>query len=143
MEDRTAGALLGSLMERVIRIVEGPIAVPEDVGLPSRGEVGAVVRFEGRVRRLEAGRDVAGLAYTAYRPMAERELAKILDEIAERFPVRRVVVEHATGRIPVGEVSLLATVYAGHRREAFRACEYLIDRLKETVPIWKDGYAGE
>jgi molybdopterin synthase catalytic subunit len=129
-------------MEREIRIVEGAIASPADADRPRLGEIGAVVRFEGRVRRVEAGRDVGGLDYTAYRPMADRELAKILDEIAERFPVRRVVVEHATGRVPVGEVSLVVKVYAGHRREALRACEHLIDRLKETVPIWKDGFVG-
>jgi molybdopterin synthase catalytic subunit len=127
-------------MEREVRIVEGPIASTADADRPPLGEIGAVVRFEGRVRASEAGRAVEGLDYTAYRPMAEQELAKILDEIAERFPVRRVVVEHATGRVPVGEVSLVVKVYAGHRQEALRACEHLIDRLKETVPIWKTGY---
>ena len=128
-------------MERESRIVEGPIGAPADADRPPLGEIGAVVRFEGRVRDVEEGRGVAGLDYTAYRPMAEQELAKILDEIAARFPVRRVVVEHATGRIHVGEVSLVVKVYAGHRAEALRACEYLIDRLKEAVPIWKAGYS--
>ncbi len=130
-------------MEREIRIVSGPIPAPPDADRPPLGEIGAVVRFEGRVRAIEEGRGVAGLDYTAYRPMAEQELAKILDEIAARFPVRRVVVEHATGRIPVGEVSLVVKIYAPHRREALDACAYLIDRLKVTVPIWKAGFAGE
>jgi molybdopterin synthase catalytic subunit len=92
------------------------------------------------VRRVEEGRDVEGLDYTAYRPMAELELGKILDEIADRFRVDRVIVEHGTGAIPVGGLSLVVKVYAAHRQDALAACGYLIDRLKETVPIWKRGY---
>jgi len=135
------GAKWDSSVERVVRIVEGPIPTPDDGDRPGQPEIGAVVHFEGRVRGLEGAREIAGIDYTAYRPMAERELARILDEVAARFRVTRVVVEHAVGRIPVGEVSLVVKVYAGHRGEAFRACDYLIDRLKESVPIWKDGYS--
>jgi molybdopterin synthase catalytic subunit len=127
-------------VERVVRIVEGPIPTPDDGDRPAIPEIGAIVHFEGRVRGLEGARAIAGIEYTAYRPMAERELARILDEIAARFRVERVVVEHAVGRIRVGEVALVVKVYSGHRAEAFRACEYLIVRLKETVPIWKDGF---
>lgn len=124
-------------MEREVRIFDGPLAADADADRPSTGEIGAVVRFEGRVRRIEAGRAVEGLEYTAYRPMAERELDKILDDVAARFRVDRVVVEHGTGLIPVDGLSLVVKVYAAHRRDALDACGYLIDRLKETVPIWK------
>jgi molybdopterin synthase catalytic subunit len=127
-------------MEREIRIFENALAETGDTDRPDTGEIGAVVRFEGRVRRIEEGRDVDGLDYTAYRPMAERELGKILDEIADRFRVDRVIVEHGTGAIPVGGLSLVVKVYAAHRQDALAACGYLIDRLKETVPIWKRGY---
>ena len=128
-------------MEREIRIFESALAEARDPDRPATGEIGAVVRFEGRVRRLEEGREVDGLAYTAYRPMAERELEKILDEIASRFRVDRVVIEHGTGVIPVGGLSLVVKVYAAHRHEALAACGHLIDRLKQTVPIWKSGYS--
>ena len=128
-------------MEREIRIFESALTEPGDVDRPDTGEIGAVVRFEGRVRRLEDGRTVEGLDYTAYRPMAERELEKILDDIAGRFRVDRVVIEHGTGAIPVGGLSLVVKVYAAHREDALAACGYLIDRLKETVPIWKSGYS--
>jgi molybdopterin synthase catalytic subunit len=127
-------------MEREIRIFDSALAEVSDSDRPETGETGAVVRFEGRVRRVEEGRDVEGLDYTAYRPMAELELGKILDEIADRFRVDRVIVEHGTGAIPVGGLSLVVKVYAGHRQDALAACGYLIDRLKETVPIWKRGY---
>ena len=127
-------------MEREIRIFDHPLVEPSDPDRPATGEIGAVVRFEGRVRRLEEGREVAGLDYTAYRPMAERELEKILDEIAERFRVDRVIIEHGSGAIPVDGLSLVVKVYAAHRHDALAACGYLIDRLKQTVPIWKSGY---
>lgn len=126
-------------MEREVRILDGPLPADPDADRPATGEIGAVVRFEGRVRRIEEGRAVDGLEYTAYRPMAERELDKILDDVAARYRVDRVVVEHGTGLIPVEGLSLVVKVYAAHRRDALDACGFLIDRLKETVPIWKSG----
>jgi len=126
-------------VEREVRILDGPLPADPDADRPATGEIGAVVRFEGRVRRIEEGRAVDGLEYTAYRPMAERELDKILDDVAARYRVDRVVVEHGTGLIPVEGLSLVVKVYAAHRRDALDACGFLIDRLKETVPIWKSG----
>jgi molybdopterin synthase catalytic subunit len=102
-----------------------------------RDEAGAVALFYGVVRNENQGRPVLYLEYDAYPEMAERVLRQIADEIGERFPVTAVAVQHRTGRLEIGETSLLAAVSSPHRKEAFEACHALVDRLKEIVPIWK------
>lgn len=101
---------------------------------------GAVVTFLGTTRDTTAGRRVLYLEYEAYRPMADRKLAEIVEEVRRRWSLEDVAVAHRLGRLEVGEVSLVVAVAAPHRREAFEACAYVVDRLKETVPIWKKEY---
>ena len=98
---------------------------------------GAVVTFVGNVRRDNEGRDVDYLEYEAYPGMAEAKMAEIGREIAERWGITRVAMAHKLGRCDVGEPSIVIAVASGHRREAFEACHYAIDRVKEIVPIWK------
>ncbi|MDE3095931.1 MAG: molybdenum cofactor biosynthesis protein MoaE [Chloroflexota bacterium] len=102
-----------------------------------RDECGAVVLFYGVVRNENRGRSVRYLEYDAYEPMALKKLRAVADEVRAKFPVTGVGVLHRIGRLEVGETSLLVAVSAGHRREAFEACHYAVDRIKETVPIWK------
>jgi len=101
------------------------------------GDVGGVVVFWGVVRDLEAGKSIGALDYTAYREMAEHQFHKLIDETKRRWPVKRVRVVHRLGVVKVGEPSLLVRVEASHRGEAFAAAQFLIDELKQKVPIWK------
>jgi molybdopterin synthase catalytic subunit len=104
-------------------------------------EMGAVVTFLGTVR--DDGIDM--LHFEAYEAVAIREMESIRDEAFEKFDIQSVDVIHRIGELPVGENILLIIVGAGHRTEAFRACEYILERIKESVPIWKKeiGDSGE
>ena len=98
---------------------------------------GAVVTFSGTVRNRTGDLETAYLEYEAYPEMAERVMAQLAAEARQRWPVGRIGILHRVGRLEVGEISILVSVAAGHRREAFEACHHLVDRLKEQVPIWK------
>ncbi len=98
---------------------------------------GAIVTFTGTVRDHARGRAVIALDYEAYVPAAEKMLARIGAEIATRWGIPHVAIHHRTGRLPVGETSVVIAVASAHRGEAFAACQYAIERLKEIVPIWK------
>ena len=100
-------------------------------------ENGAIVCFEGVVRDHARGHSVTRIDYEAYRTMAERELKKILEGVEEEWPGTHTLVHHRVGTLVVGEVAVVVVVASPHRREAFAACQAIIDRLKERVPIWK------
>jgi molybdopterin synthase catalytic subunit len=101
---------------------------------------GAVVAFDGTVRDHSRGRRTLFLDYEAYEPMALRELEKLAQQAREKFAVCDVVIVHRTGRLEIGETSVLIAVSAAHRAAAFDACRWIIDTLKHTVPIWKKEY---
>jgi len=105
-------------------------------------DCGAVIEFLGVVRDEEDGKRISALEYEAYREMAEFQFHKIMDETLKRFPISLLHVVHRVGVIQVGEPSLYVCVVAGHRGEAFEASKYLIDRLKQVVPIWKRPVSG-
>lgn len=98
---------------------------------------GACVVFEGVVRDHHEGKPVESIFYDAYRPMAEKEITKIVDDIHIRFPQVAVAVMHRLGKLAVGEASIAIACAAPHRGEAFEACRTIIDRFKQSVPIWK------
>ncbi|MSU76765.1 MAG: molybdenum cofactor biosynthesis protein MoaE [Gemmataceae bacterium] len=98
---------------------------------------GAVVLFLGTVRDLTGERVTVALDYEAYPGMAEKKMAEIEDETRRRWPVGEIAFEHRLGRLEVGDVSVAVAVSCPHRGQAFEACRYAIDRLKELVPIWK------
>ena len=98
---------------------------------------GAVVLFSGVARDHSEGRRVRALEYDAYPSMAEKKLREVADEVRARWPITAIGVLHRTGRLAIGETSLLVAVSAAHRREAFEACHYAVDRIKQIVPIWK------
>jgi MoaE-MoaD fusion protein len=103
-------------------------------------EDGAVVTFEGIVRNHSGGRKTLYLEYEAYTPMAIRRMEEIGAEAKEKFAIDSVGIIHRTGRLEIGETSVAIVVTAAHRRPAFEACHYLIDRLKQVVPVWKKEY---
>lgn len=98
---------------------------------------GAVVTFLGTVRELTDGKRTASLEYEAYPEMAERKMREIEAEARERWPIIEAALVHRVGHLELGEVSVAIAVSCPHREQAFEACRYLIDRVKEVVPIWK------
>ena len=102
---------------------------------------GAICTFIGVVRDTSRGRSVTHLEYEAYGEMARAEMRKIAGEIAEKWPDARVAMAHRTGRLEIGEASVVVSVSCPHRAEAIDACRWGIDRLKESVPIWKKEHA--
>jgi molybdopterin synthase catalytic subunit len=119
------------------RIVERPIDVAALSAEVLTDYDGAVCTFQGVARRYSRGREVVHLEYEAYPAMAERKLAEIGAELREKFGVERVAIHHRVGVLAIGEASVAIAVATPHRHEAFEACRYAIDRLKQTVPIWK------
>ena len=102
-----------------------------------RNGCGAVCLFLGTVRDLTGDEVTEFLQYEAYPPMAEKKLAEIEAEVRRRWPVGDVAMVHRVGKLAVGEISVAVAVSSPHRAEAFTACRYAIDTLKEVVPIWK------
>jgi molybdopterin synthase catalytic subunit len=120
------------------RITEEPLsadAVAQAVTVP---EAGGVAVFLGVVRDNTAGQRVVALEYEAHVPMAEAKLKEIGEAVYRRWPaVRQVVILHRIGRLSVGEASVAIGVSAAHRQDAFAACQYAIDTVKQIAPIWK------
>jgi molybdopterin synthase catalytic subunit len=98
---------------------------------------GALVVFEGWIRNHNEGQQVERLEYEVYRPLAEKEGARIIDEALERFAVSNAVCIHREGLLELGEVAVIVCVSSAHRGDAFDACRYIIDQTKIRLPIWK------
>lgn len=114
-----------------------PIRADDLIAAVRVASAGAVVTFAGTVRDSTGGLAVTALEYEAYEPMAVRCLRRIADEVRARWPEASIAIRHRTGRLEIGEISVVIAVSSPHRRDAFDACRYAIERLKEDVPIWK------
>ena len=106
----------------------------------ARPEDGAVTTFLGIVRDHNAGRRVLWLEYESYEPLAVKSFEQIAGEAAERWPGARLAIHHRTGRVDIGEASVVVAAASAHRGDAFAACRYAIERLKQIAPIWKHEY---
>lgn len=109
--------------------------------LPARGAdsaSGAIVDFWGVVRALEDGREITGIDYEAHREMAEHQMRGIAEIAGSRFGLARVVIHHRVGFVPAGETSVVVRVQSARRAAAFEANQWIMDELKQTVPIWKN-----
>jgi len=111
-----------------------PSAIAASVSSP---ECGAVAMFVGLVRDHNAGRRVLWLEYEAYPPLARRAFERIGSEAGARWPSVRLAIHHRTGRIAVGEASVVIAAASPHRADAFAACRYAIERVKQIAPVWK------
>jgi molybdopterin synthase catalytic subunit len=114
-----------------------PIDVGRVVSRVSGPGMGGIVTFVGAVRNRARGRDIQHLEYESYPEMAEREMERIAAQAAERWPGTRVAIAHRAGRLEIGDIAVVVVAAAPHRAEAFEACRFAIDALKQTVPIWK------
>lgn len=128
----------GEKMERVM-VTSGNFNVDEAVKLVTSREAGGYVAFIGKVRERNEGEPskVIKLVYESYNEMALKEMEKIREEAMMRFPVKEVLIWHRKGEIPVGGDTMLVIVAAAHRKEAFEACEWVVNEVKRRVPIWK------
>jgi molybdopterin synthase catalytic subunit len=127
---------MSAATERV-RIGEAPLSVDAVAALVMHPGAGAVDVFLGVVRDHAEGRRVSSLEYSAYEPMALKELARVVEEVEARYPGARCAVHHRLGLLSVGELAVVCAASTPHRAEAFAACRLLIDELKHRVPIWK------
>jgi molybdopterin synthase catalytic subunit len=105
--------------------------------------MGAVVCFLGVVRGTEGNANISALEYEVFQRMAEHQITLLLDEMNKRWPIESVRLVHRVGLVKVNEPSLLVEVIAPHRGEAFAACQWLIDQMKRSVPIWKKPVIGD
>ncbi len=121
-------------------IVTTPIELNDLLAKVAAPRAGAISTFLGVVRDNSLGRKVLYLLYEAYPPMAIKEMQKIEEELRRRWTLEKIAITHRIGRLEVGEASVAIAVSSPHRREGIEACHYAIDRLKQTVPVWKKEY---
>lgn len=107
------------------------------IDLVSDDGSGGLVMFVGNVRNQTKGKTVKYLEFEAYEPMAIKEMQKIADTAKDRWKLHKMVIHHRVGKVPIGEEAVIIACSSPHRKASFEACEYAIDTLKETVPIWK------
>lgn len=133
----TDGGAASGRGDNFAAVVEGAISIDRVLRSVRRGDCGAVVLFIGTVRDNFQGRRVIGMEYEAHPILAEHALNEVISEVRKRWPLREIRVVHRIGRLEVGDISVAVAVSAPHRPAAFEAGRFAIDRLKETVPIWK------
>jgi molybdopterin synthase catalytic subunit len=114
-----------------------PLSLDAVVAEVADERAGAIATFTGTVRNRARGRSVEHLDYEAYAEMAEDVMAQIARELEDRYDVCAVAIHHRTGRVEIGEPSVVIAVSAPHRADALAACKDAIDTLKQTVPVWK------
>ncbi|QCR32366.1 molybdenum cofactor biosynthesis protein MoaE [Lysinibacillus sp. SGAir0095] len=121
-------------------IVNTPIVVEEVIQQVKSVNAGAITVFIGTVRELTNGKRTLYLEYQAYESMAVKKLAEIGEEIGSRWPGTMAAITHRIGRLDISDIAVVIAVSSPHRKEAYEANEYAIERIKEMVPIWKKEY---
>jgi molybdopterin synthase catalytic subunit len=121
----------------IARVTDAPLDPNEAIEAVGDPAAGAIDLFLGVVRNTNKGRDVAYLEYDAYPEMAEKLMADLGQQAIDKYGLRKVALYHRTGRLEIGETSLLIAISSGHRAEAFTAGKWLVDEVKKRVPVWK------
>jgi molybdopterin synthase catalytic subunit len=121
----------------MFRVTKGPIDLQELVRFVTDPEAGAIATFIGTTRNNNDGRTVIALDYDGYVQMAEKELARIGEDVKKRWQICRMAIVHRLGPVQITEASVVIAVSSGHRDAAFAACRFAIEEIKKTVPIWK------
>ncbi len=120
-----------------IQISSKPLNIQSAIDWVMSPESGGIDVFIGTVRNSTKGKPVIRLEFEAYEPMAIAEMEKIVKQASDKWPVQKALIHHRIGVLEVGEIPVIIAVSAAHRAAAFDACRYIIDTLKQTVPIWK------
>ncbi len=121
----------------MVEITNKPINIDDIIKSVASQNAGAIDVFIGTVRNNTKGKAVVKLDFEAYEPMAISELQKIVNTAKQKWAIEKVAVVHRVGLLALGEVPVVIAVSTPHRKDAFDACQFIIDTLKETVPIWK------
>ena len=128
------------MCNELFQIVEAPIVVDEVMQKVASRNAGATVVFLGTVREMTKDKRTLSLEYDAYAPMAKRKLREIGEEMQAKWPQLKVAITHRVGRLDISEIAVVIAVSSPHRKAAYEANEYAIERIKEIVPIWKKEY---
>jgi molybdopterin synthase catalytic subunit len=137
LHDGDEVALIPPVSGGAFRVTEEPLSLEAVAAEVADERAGAVATFTGTVRRQSRGREVTHLEYEAYAEMAEDVMARLAADLEARYDLCSIAIHHRVGRLEVGEASVVIAVSAPHRQDALAACKDAIDRLKETVPLWK------
>lgn len=121
----------------LIRVTPDPLDTNEAIAAVGDPGAGAIGVFLGVVRNENKGREVDHLVYDAYPSMAEKVMRELAEEAMTRFGLKDAAVLHRTGRLEIGEASLLVAVSCGHRAASFEAGHWLVNEIKKRVPVWK------
>ncbi|RLD22897.1 MAG: molybdenum cofactor biosynthesis protein MoaE [Bacteroidetes bacterium] len=124
-------------MSLLVHITNLPIDTEKVINLVKTDSSGAVNVFIGTVRNSTKNKEVVGLEFESYESMAVKEIDKIITEAKNRWPINEMAIYHRTGMLDIGDVPVVIAVSTPHRQQGFEACQFAIDTLKETVPIWK------
>jgi molybdopterin synthase catalytic subunit len=127
----------------MIELLDGPLSPDTCLEAVRQSGSGGIVLFIGCVRDFSEGHDIQRLEYEAYEPMALEKLTQVVNEARARWPVQGMAIQHRLGRLQIGEDAVVIAVSCPHRAEAFEACRYAIDRIKEIVPIWKKEFSAD
>lgn len=125
------------MSDRRFRVASDPLDVAAVSAIVSSPDCGAVATFVGLVRNENGGRRVLWLDYEAYEPLAVKSFIRIDEEAGERWPSIGLAIHHRIGRVEIGDASVVIAAASPHRAEAFAACRYAIERIKQIAPIWK------
>jgi molybdopterin synthase catalytic subunit/molybdopterin converting factor small subunit len=137
LRDGDEVALIPPVSGGAFRVTDEPLSLEGVVTEVADERAGGIATFTGTVRRQSRGKEVTQLEYEAYAEMAEDVMAGIARDLEARYDLCSVAIHHRVGRLEVGEASVVIAVSAPHRQDALAACKDAIDRLKETVPLWK------
>jgi molybdopterin synthase catalytic subunit len=121
----------------MIELTDAPIDYAALTERVRSHQAGAVCVFLGTTREMTGEKRTSRLDYEAYPAMARKKLQELEDEARSRWPIQEVAVSHRLGRLDLGEISVVVAVSCPHRAQAFEACRWLMDTIKEVVPIWK------
>jgi MoaE-MoaD fusion protein len=137
LHDGDEVAVIPPVSGGAFRVTEEPLSLEAVVAEVADERAGAVATFTGTVRRQSRGREVTRLEYEAYAEMAEDVMAQLARDLQGRYDLCAIAIHHRVGTLGIGEASVAIAVSAPHRQDALAACRDAIDRLKETVPLWK------
>ncbi|NOR29157.1 MAG: molybdenum cofactor biosynthesis protein MoaE [Lutibacter sp.] len=120
-----------------IKITSEKLNLQDCIDFVEDDSCGGIATFIGTVRNATQNKTVTLLDFSGYEPMALKEMQKIANKALEKFKIHKIAIHHAVGELQIGDVPVIIAVSSAHRKATFEACEFAIDTLKETVPIWK------
>ena len=124
-------------MKSLVQITKVPIEAEAVIQLVQTANSGSINVFIGTVRNSTNNKEVVALEFEAYETMAVKEINKIIEQIKARWPINGIAIHHRVGTLAIGDIPVVIAVSTPHRQQGFEACQYAIDTLKQTVPIWK------